>query len=180
MAGSSFVKEDLQLRWRSWHGATVEPYKRLDGIRVRKFKQLCYRGIFFLKASKISEKQNILVDFVPIYSQHILPWISYLYWHLVWNFYLGCMGCDKLVLFITFSQVFSANYLLFPPFSSLQPLGAKFLQEIQLSWQGSTLPECIWGSFGINTEQIRFFKEPKEHFWRRAVLYQIIKGKEPL
>ena len=43
-----------------------------------------------------------------------------------------------------------------------------------------TLPQCIWGSFGINKEQIKVFKELKEHFWRKGVLYQTIKTKERL
>ena len=43
-----------------------------------------------------------------------------------------------------------------------------------------TLPEGIWGSFGINKEQIKVFKELKEHFWREEVLYQTIKTKERL
>ena len=41
-----------------------------------------------------------------------------------------------------------------------------------------TLPKCIWGSFGINKEHIKVFKELKEHFLRKGVLYQTIKTKE--
>ena len=44
----------------------------------------------------------------------------------------------------------------------------------------NSLPKCISGSFGINKEQIKVFKELKEHFWRKSVLYQTIKTKERL
>ena len=36
------------------------------------------------------------------------------------------------------------------------------------------------GQFGMNKEQIKVFKELKEHFWREEVLYQTIKTKERL
>ena len=54
-----------------------------------------------------------------------------------------------------------------PQFSQGSSSTMKFKHCMKIN----SLPECILGSFGINKEQIKVFKELKEHFWWMSVLY---------
>ena len=88
-----------------------------------------------------------------------------------------CSLFDKFILLTTYFVKSFVSDLYFLTVSSWGPSGTMKFRNFK---NIDTLPQCILGSFGINTEQIRFFTEPKEHVWRRGILYQILKGKEPL
>ena len=68
-----------------------------------------------------------------------------------------------------------------PQFSpTVSSRGSSSTMKFKHCMKINSLPECILGSFGMNKEQIKVFKELKEHFWRKGVLYQTIKTKERL
>ena len=109
--------------------------------------------------------------------QHILHWISDFYWHLAWNSTLVAWDVTS---WYFLSHMLSIIFCFWSIVSTIFFLGNIREQISVFSGQGVTLLQCIWGSYGINIEQIGFFTEPKEKFGGKDILYQIIKGKEPL
>ena len=86
-----------------------------------------------------------------------------------------CSLFDKFILLTTYFVKSFVSDLYFLTVSSWGPSGTMKFRNFK---NIDTLPQCILGSFGINKEQIKVFKELKEHFWRKSVLYQTIKTKE--
>ena len=91
--------------------------------------------------------------------------------------YSICSYFDKFVSLRTYFVKISVSALYFLTVSFWGPSGTMKFRNFK---NIDTPPQCILGSFGINKEQIKVFKELKEHFWRKSVLYQTIKTKERL
>ena len=79
-----------------------------------------------------------------------------------------CSHFDKFIPFMAHLVNISVPALFSQTVPSWGPSGDMKCQHLE---NIDTLTQCIWGSFGINKEQIKVFKELKEHFWRKGVLY---------
>ena len=79
----------------------------------------------------------------------------------------------------------TSMYILFQTSSSCFCARSMFLTNFLFATMGLPIldgsrmdQQHISGGFSMDKEHFEFFKEPKEHFWVRGVLYRTLKTKE--